>query len=671
MKKYNKTNSFNVFWGIIIPILLFFSSVNVTFAYFTAQSASLNSSPLTAVITVSFDETTKKLNATNISSSTKIVPGDELVINTKISNSGTAPVYAIINFKLNITKTDGTTRTHLNKNYTLSGSTLTEIYGKENSYSSNAFVLEDNSISSPFDITYKFDGNRYDNSYKNATAHYEIKVNAIQKDNITQISATNYLMQQGNVEINRIYGNTVVNGTPSIETPATIQSVGDKTKNLVNINAEQTFIQFSPSSTIMFDTSKMYLSVSRNGHGSSNVYNLIVNNNTVKFSSNSGYYGIAFPISVKSNTNYTFSWINNSSVLSAFITYYSNGIYQSDTYISPSTPTSVITTPENCDLVLVGLAPREKNIEISASNIMFEEGSSASEYEPYGKYKIPMEVKSKNLVNISSDFEWTGTHIGSITLPAGTYTVSWSGSSKGSTVDPYLKLSDGITCSLKSAGGTYTFTLDSELNTSIYLYANGYNFNGSEGITSSVQNFMIEAGSTATEYDPYYQSTQNIYLDEPLRKIGNVADYIDLETGEVVRMVGKFVLDGSESWGIPYSEVEGYTPFRITNMSNWKGNGAEFICNMLEYSGNGYIKKYNCCAGYDSNSPQLFLILSNDLIPLNDTTALKQWLKDLYDNNTPMYVIHMLATPITEYVDVSNIPVGATISVLTTLAPSN
>lgn len=33
--------------------------------------------------------------------------------------------------------------------------------------------------------------------------------------------------------------------------------------------------------------------------------------------------------------------------------------------------------------------------------------------------------------------------------------------------------------------------------------------------------------------------TKNIYLDEPLRKIGNYADYIDFKTGKVVRNIGK------------------------------------------------------------------------------------------------------------------------------------
>ena len=42
--------------------------------------------------------------------------------------------------------------------------------------------------------------------------------------------------------------------------------------------------------------------------------------------------------------------------------------------------------------------------------------------------------------------------------------------------------------------------------------------------------------------------TFDIYLDAPLRKIGNFKDYIDFEKGKVVRSVGKTVYTGNENW---------------------------------------------------------------------------------------------------------------------------
>jgi len=68
-----------------------------------------------------------------------------------------------------------------------------------------------------------------------------------------------------------------------------------------------------------------------------------------------------------------------------------------------------------------------------------------------------------------------------------------------------------------------------------------------------VNTFQIEEGVVSTEYEPYREEIQNIYLDEPLRKYGDYVDYIDFRTQEVVRYVevvdssGEEVLRGLET----------------------------------------------------------------------------------------------------------------------------
>ena len=65
---------------------------------------------------------------------------------------------------------------------------------------------------------------------------------------------------------------------------------------------------------------------------------------------------------------------------------------------------------------------------------------------------------------------------------------------------------------------------------------------------------QLELGETATEYEPYrVPVTANIYLDEPLRKIGDYADYIDFKGQRVVRKVG--VLDNTSTKPISESLV--------------------------------------------------------------------------------------------------------------------
>lgn len=48
---------------------------------------------------------------------------------------------------------------------------------------------------------------------------------------------------------------------------------------------------------------------------------------------------------------------------------------------------------------------------------------------------------------------------------------------------------------------------------------------------------MFEKGSTCSAYEPFIVKTHNIYLDEPLRKVGNAYDYIDFTSKKVVRNV--------------------------------------------------------------------------------------------------------------------------------------
>lgn len=73
-------------------------------------------------------------------------------------------------------------------------------------------------------------------------------------------------------------------------------------------------------------------------------------------------------------------------------------------------------------------------------------------------------------------------------------------------------------------------------------------------------NIQVEAGNSVTEYEPYgYKipitisdgtdtKTTNIYLDEPLRKIGDYADYIDFENKKVVRKISSVIIHKSTGY---------------------------------------------------------------------------------------------------------------------------
>ncbi len=61
---------------------------------------------------------------------------------------------------------------------------------------------------------------------------------------------------------------------------------------------------------------------------------------------------------------------------------------------------------------------------------------------------------------------------------------------------------------------------------------------GSFSVTTPIKfQVQFEFGAP-TEYEPYKEETYSIYLDEPLRCVGNACDYIDYISGKVVRNVG-------------------------------------------------------------------------------------------------------------------------------------
>lgn len=68
---------------------------------------------------------------------------------------------------------------------------------------------------------------------------------------------------------------------------------------------------------------------------------------------------------------------------------------------------------------------------------------------------------------------------------------------------------------------------------------------------------MVELGTVSSEYEDYIEPvTTYIYLDEPLRKIGEKADYIDFKNKQIVRNVGVIDNTGTLSIEDSYQELE-------------------------------------------------------------------------------------------------------------------
>lgn len=207
----------------------------------------------------------------------------------------------------------------------------------------------------------------------------------------------------------------------------------------------------------------------------------------------------------------------------------------------------------------------------------------------YGKYDAPMTVCGKNLFDKSissqngiknetvlpNDKYGLGVlpinKICDILKPNTTYTISceyectaipdeeyvWNNDILGFIIKPYLSGYSSIVIYITkhlSVGEIYqystTFTTPSKFdnggNYELLCYMNRYinSDNKNNSATVIVRNLQIELGSTATDYELYSGETKHIYLDEPLRKIGNSSDYIDFVNKQVIRNIGAFDLNG-------------------------------------------------------------------------------------------------------------------------------
>ena len=139
--------------------------------------------------------------------------------------------------------------------------------------------------------------------------------------------------------------------------------------------------------------------------------------------------------------------------------------------------------------------------------------------------------------------------------------------------------------------------------------------------------------------------TTNIYLKEPLRKIGNYADYIDFVNQKVVRNTKLRKFTGDEKW---------YISGKNFALANWDdGLSVTHV--------SAYAQGYKCnIAKENSSTSYKFKTHNNQGIDWiifdfkDDITTLEGWKSYLKAND--VYVIYSLATPTEETIELPTIP---------------
>ena len=302
----------------------------------------------------------------------------------------------------------------------------------------------------------------------------------------------------------KIYGNSVQEGTPTPENPIEIQSCGDKSKNLVDM---------------------------------SKVINGYLNQTGAIITPNQEYRVTDF-IDVSNMSHITI----NAAKSYAFYD-------ENKTFISGEVKSLTIfrsyAVPANAKYIRFDWQTEKVNGDIVYAFAGSYTEDTFPPYEPYG-YKIPIEVGGKNLFDIDAflalpnaskyykkdednnlvqviqDFRQYKVVPVYMELPPGTYTVSLT----GATNDLWLVCVNDVVVT-----DTFTLTETSPVKIKSFYQAG-----------TVVGKFQLEKGGTATPYEPYRKEVTNIYLDEPLYKIGGSADYIDFKNGKVVRKNKKIAL---------------------------------------------------------------------------------------------------------------------------------
>ena len=342
------------------------------------------------------------------------------------------------------------------------------------------------------------------------------------------------------------------------------------------------------------------------------------------------------------------------------------------------------------------------NLTIS---IQLESGSTATDYEAYGatpspdipseinsvgdlvtdtsdtnhgKYKIPVTVSSKNLwdrdiyvkstsdnktgytVFLKEDYDWikpntTYTFSENVTIFADdTRTnprtnIQFFYSDGSSSYSPYTNITkDGVKRRL-SVTGTPTANKDI---TKIVVRLFDYGSNSGNIWHAEAENIQLEINSTATDYVPYKKETTNIYLDEPIRKIGDKSDYIDLKNGKVVRNIKNMSLVGTENYG---NIKDGNMNEFYLSLQNTLTAVSDTLVMSNYFKGTNRNSVNKGMGGVSVSSNYLRITQSVDSKFNYDIATFKKWLKEKSTEGKPVIINYVVENPVEETVSIPSI----------------
>lgn len=385
-----------------------------------------------------------------------------------------------------------------------------------------------------------------------------------------------------------------------------------------------------------------------------------------------------------------------------YIGYYNNTTGQYNSF--------TISTDSECNYVKVSFrSSSNNNVDFTTiGDIQLEEGTTATEYEPYGvmpspdypseiesvgtyneetgKYEIEVKNTGKNLFDgtgwrtvqsgngfpqpatgatiVSSDAnnisftstQWTyaGVESGFIKVKANE-TYMFSAKFTTPTNRFFITQYDENKTRISTLNSTNVSTLQ---NTAFTTTNDGYIAIAFTNTTTAqttykIENIQLEKGTQATPYEEYKSNTTLIQLDQPLRSLPNgVKDiaYIKNNILYVDRKVGTVVLDGSERWYMDKeltNTVRFYTSEILTNKAK---NARPILSNyFITATSVNNINNDDNESAYVLNTTQPAIRINKSIA--NTLTTFKNWLSN---HNTQLD--YELAEPYTETIGEVEIP---------------
>ena len=303
-----------------------------------------------------------------------------------------------------------------------------------------------------------------------------------------------------------------------------------------------------------------------------------------------------------------------------------------------------------------------------------------------GKYVVQIKATGKNIFDVNSWYNWLRTfttqYVTKETVdgieairyqPKLTYNKPWmKGNFKENTKYIFSYRAKGIVGTDRSTGFRFIYTdgttticyVDNEATWKNYTCASSgktidhleMNYFYGQGCYFDINSMQLEEGTSVTAYEEYKEKLTNIYLTEPLRKVGDNVDYIDYANGKVVRNI-KSELVANKTWNYRADDdLIYYTDSNIMH-SNY-ANSNYFLSESQKTGTNPYVLTVS----------NVFRLYNKNYWSSLD--SYKTWL----NNHQDLVVEYPLTTPEEQTIDLPSIELldgFNTLSINTEARPSN